>query len=947
MKLKNRITAGLCMALAMVSLLHPFSGEMVYAETAAETREAEEAETAAEAREAEEAETAAETCEAAEAETETETYTHTAEETETAAEETGAAKEAEEVAEETGAAKDAEAAAEETREVEDAEAVTEEAAETETAEAVEAAEEIAISFYAPKNAEGEYEFLEKDESPQLKMPVMRATARTSSEGIDADNPQVGQVNRYEYTGSDKTWKVPATGYYAIYCYGAQGGTSSAKQAGNNRGDRYITYYAVGYGAERASVAKLIKNTVLTVHAGGCGGNGHVHIDTSDDDGYADAGSGGWNDGSKGNKLEDRINDDERYKAYATGGGGGSTYIKLDNTVIISAQGGKGQSVYIHRENGNSKSGNGGNGGGSQQLNNADTVVWNIEELDESTSGINSGNGYVTIEVIKINPSVGLACVPESWTNQDVTITATITSIGEGLPEQYLSWETDDEGNDIWTDETSYTVSQNGTYTCKIRDVEGNIEETSIEITNIDRLQPEGELTADITDWTREDVTLTITADDAEATEAYAKSGLAELPYLWGYRDENGNVIWESKEVGESGEAAPSDPAENENAAGQAEASGGQAAASETEMLTAQTETGQEEAEETQETEESWTDEITHTVSQNGTYLCRVRDKAGNESTYEYTVSNIDRTAPEADYEHPDKWYEGSTTLTWKAVDLQPDGSAGCGLHETPYSYNGTDWTTDTIQEIQAAGTYRIWVRDKLENVAECIFWVGYDKRPSGKKGIDILEPELLPELDADMQPEEILELLTASAASAKGDQGTEKILQRKDESNMRNTDELFAPVFMAEEEIPEALPLLEMDGDGNLSDAAMQSLLLGAEDEQGRRIPWKKIVLYSVWMVTVLCGLLWILFCLLFEHVEVYQKNKQGRYERIGRCALVRKREYTQVNLSGFMKKQREQDYMLRFSHLYVRFHKREKVLIRTLSGIELRNVARKIEVLC
>lgn len=881
MKLKNRITAGLCMALAMVSLLHPFSGEMVYAETAAEVREAEETETAAEAREV------------TEAETETETHTHTSDETETATEDVDVhePEDAETVTEETGAAEEAETAAEETQEMEDAEVVTEEAAETETAEAVEETETAVLSFYMVNEDEEEILLEETD----IDAGIMLADAGDGAIATDSGSVEVGQVNTYSCTKSVQTWTVPASGKYRITCRGGHGGSM-------NNYD-----YNGGAGSVRAGTMKLKKGEVLYIYVGGNGESGGRHSH-----GSAKGNTGGYNGGADSDYDEGSLGRKGRYWTHGSGGGASDVRIGgtgLDNQIIVAGGGGGanketgGKAADTghyngRRLNGSGESGGGGYYGGQGHYGGSSYINTAYFEDITEQNGV-SGSGAVIISVEQLYPDIALEADAD-WTSEDIVITAVVEEVGKGLPEYYLSWETDDEGNDIWTDETSYTVSQNGTYTCKIRDVEGNIGETSIEITNIDRLHPEGELTADITDWTREDVTLTITADDAEATEAYAKSGLAEPPYLWGYRDENGNVIWESKEVGEA-----------------------------------------------EETEENWTDETTHIASQNGTYLCRVRDKAGNESTYEYTVSNIDRTAPEVDYKHPDKWYEGGTTLTWKAADLQPDGSAGCGLHETPYSYNGTDWTTDTIQEIQAAGTYRIWVRDKLENVAEGTFWVGYDKRPSGKKGVDILEPELFPELDADMQPEEILELLTASAASAKGDQGTETILQRKDESDMRNTDELFAPVFMAEEEIPEALSLLEINGDGNLSDAAMQSLLLGAEDEQGRRIPWKKIVLYSVWMVTVLCGLLWILFCLLFEHVEVYQKNKQGRYERIGRCALIRKREYTQVNLSGLMKKQGEQDYMLRFSHLYVRFHKREKVLIRTLSGIELRNVARKIEVLC
>lgn len=609
-------------------------------------------------------------------------------------------------------------------EAEEKEDVQQESEAEEVSEEEEAAESIIISFYVPKDAEGEYELLKKmaadedgkvifpdaddlpeieglyfagewqdeefnsvdedmifeescklyavfkeDELPLLSAPIMRAPVqRASSYGIDANNPQVGQVNRYEYTGSNQTWKVPATGYYEIYCYGAQGGDgdwagrSSSEHGGYSDGNS---------GYMRASIARIKAGEMLVIHAGGMGGNG-----TASNPSGGSEGSGGWNDGAKGGHSDN-------YAAYeiSGGGGGGSSYLRSGTVTIIQARGGDGGGAHNSNNSGFSVSVNGGNGGGSQQLNNADAVVWNTGELDENASGQNSGNGYITIKVIKINPAVGLTCDPESWTNEPVTITADIKSEGEGLPAEYLSWEQDEDGNDIWTDATTYPVSQNGTYTCKIRDVAGNIEKASIEITNIDRLLPEGELLPDSVDWTRDDIELTLNADDAAASPEDGKSGLEDKAYLWGAADSDGVLLWELDADGN----------------------------------------------------EAWTDATTYPASQNGTYACQIRDKAGNISEERIEVTNIDRTAPEIKAEHP-TWYSGETTVTWSGLDLQPDGTPGSGLHSEAYSFDGVDWTAENTQQITAPGTYTIYVRDAVENVGRYEIELLYDPEPEDDKG---------------------------------------------------------------------------------------------------------------------------------------------------------------------------------------------------------------------
>ena len=625
----------------------------------------------------------------------------------------------------------------------------------------EAAESIIISFYVPKDAEGEYELFKKmaadedgkvifpdaddlpeieglyfagewqdeefnsvdedmifeescklyavfeeDELSLISAPIMRAPAqRASSYGIDANNPRRGQKNSYEYKGSVETWICPMTGIYDIYCYGAAGTTGEG-------------------GAMRASRAEITKGTILKITVGGKPpaysyggslGEGHTKSNTSCS--YADIqktadgtvigqdmdiyqypkygnssthwgiGSGrryrGYPDGGWGDfEASPCDNGNHTNQASVGYGGGGSSFVSIGSTKVISGKGGYGGGASNERICGSNKGGTAkaGVGGGVTCLNSARGLKWLTSELN-LVQGAPDANGSITITVVKVNPGVTLVQDIADWTNQLITITATVTSVGEGLPAEYLSWETDADGNDIWTDSTTYLASQNGTYTCKIRDVAGNIEKASIEITNIDRLLPEGELLPDTEEWTRDDIELTLNADDAAASPEDGKSGLEDKAYLWGTADSDGALLWEMDADGN----------------------------------------------------EAWTDATTYVASQNGTYACQIRDKAGNISEERIKVTNIDRTAPEIKAEHP-TWYSGETTVSWQGLDLQPDGTPGSGLHSEAYSFDGVDWTAENTQQITAPGTYTIYVRDAVENVGRYEIELLYDPEPEDDKG---------------------------------------------------------------------------------------------------------------------------------------------------------------------------------------------------------------------
>lgn len=105
----------------------------------------------------------------------------------------------------------------------------------------------------------------------------------------------------------------------------------------------------------------------------------------------------------------------------------------------------------------------------------------------------------------------------------------------------------------------------------------------------------------------------------------------------------------------------------------------------------------------------------------------------------------------------------------------------------------------------------------------------------------------------------------------------------------------------------------------------------------------RTIILYSVWLVVVLCGLAWLLFSLLFEHVTVYRADRNGKFRKAGRLVIIRKKDYRQINLTPLQEKNEDRKYKLRFSHGFAYLNRKEKILIRTYHGVELRNVGREI----
>lgn len=106
-----------------------------------------------------------------------------------------------------------------------------------------------------------------------------------------------------YSGSERAFTIPTTGYYKLEAWGAQGGGST--NAGGNGGYSTVVY-------------QLTQGTTLYIY---CGGAGSAHSGIT-------GGAGGWNGGGKGGNAVSGQN--------GGGGGGGATHIATSQIGAITA-----------------------------------------------------------------------------------------------------------------------------------------------------------------------------------------------------------------------------------------------------------------------------------------------------------------------------------------------------------------------------------------------------------------------------------------------------------------------------------------------------------------------------------------------------------------------------------------------------------------------------------
>ena len=109
---------------------------------------------------------------------------------------------------------------------------------------------------------------------------------------------------FDYTGAEQTLTIPATGWYTIQAYGAEGGASTTNAGGTGNSK------LGGKGGLSSIVYQFTQGQTLYIYCGGKGGNASLGTDGG--------GAAGWNGGGKGG--------DGYNSSIGGGGGGGATHV---------------------------------------------------------------------------------------------------------------------------------------------------------------------------------------------------------------------------------------------------------------------------------------------------------------------------------------------------------------------------------------------------------------------------------------------------------------------------------------------------------------------------------------------------------------------------------------------------------------------------------------------
>ncbi len=310
--------------------------------------------------------------------------------------------------------------------------------------------------------------------------------------------------------------------------------------------------------------------------------------------------------------------------------------------------------------------------------------------------------YVVSNIDRIAPDQPTAKADiTTITNQDVTLTAAFTE--DSAVKQYKI------GNGEWQAYTgAVTVTENATIYFRAADAAGNISEvTEYFVGNIDKVAPDQPTaTADITGITNQDVILTAAFTEDSAVKQY-KIGDGEWQAYTGAITvtENATVYFRAlDEAGNISDVTEYVVSNIDKVAPTLEIQGNAADWTNKDVtLTAVVSDGIVEYFDGS----AWVEGTSLTVGENGTYLFRATDAAGNVTEQSVTVDKIDKVAPTLKI--------NGVTTDWTNKDVTLSAVVSDGVVEY---YDGSAWVEGANFVVSENGTYLFRVTDAAGNVTE-------------------------------------------------------------------------------------------------------------------------------------------------------------------------------------------------------------------------------------
>ncbi|MGG3470454.1 Ig-like domain-containing protein [Neobacillus pocheonensis] len=136
---------------------------------------------------------------------------------------------------------------------------------------------------------------------------------------------------------------------------------------------------------------------------------------------------------------------------------------------------------------------------------------------------NTGAAQVSVQNIdKVAPEIMTGDYSTDWTNQDITVTASMSEEGT-------------------LNETSHTFTENGSFTFVATDLAGNITRHTVQITNIDKRAPEITVRPYNTNWTNQDITVEVTMDEEGTLNTQSHTFTENGDFTFIATDRAGNI----------------------------------------------------------------------------------------------------------------------------------------------------------------------------------------------------------------------------------------------------------------------------------------------------------------------------------------------------------------------------------------------------------------------
>ncbi|RDU37403.1 hypothetical protein DRW41_06035 [Neobacillus piezotolerans] len=218
---------------------------------------------------------------------------------------------------------------------------------------------------------------------------------------------------------------------------------------------------------------------------------------------------------------------------------------------------------------------------------------------------NRGSAKVSVKNIdKIAPKITISEYATDWTNQDVTVTASM----------------DEDGT---LNAVSYTFTENGSFEFVATDLAGNVTRYTVQINNIDKVAPEITVKPYNTDWTNQDITVEVLMDEEGTLNKQSHTFAENGSFTFIATDRAGNITEKTVTISNIDKIAPEITVED--------------------YVTSPT--NKDITVKVSMNEPGTLNQESYTFEENGEFEFIATDRAGNETKKKIVITNIDKVAP--------------------------------------------------------------------------------------------------------------------------------------------------------------------------------------------------------------------------------------------------------------------------------------------------------------